>query len=172
MFFGQKVYPIRVVRTKQVRNVWRGKKTILVAQEGSSQELQSTCHKSILTPETGTSTLKPLHRPIVLPCMSFSRERVRCFSAGECSTSSGMGGESIVEYRQRNIFGGAPKERRRCRAEKRSSIRVLWSVRFFFSHLRFQVFSGQNLTEAEKKRTLQHPFGRPFPRTTPSPLLP
>ena len=36
----------------------------------------------------------------------------------------------------------------------------------------FQVFLRANLKGAEKKRTLQkHPFGQPFLRTTPSPLL-
>ena len=70
-----------------------------------------------------------------------------------------------------NAFGvlkiqSAPKERRRRRAEKRLSKRVFWRVRFFFSApLRFAL-------EVLKKRTLQkHPFGQPFLRTTPSPLL-
>ena len=50
-------------------------------------------------------------------------------------------------------FQDAPKERRRGRAEKGLSKRVF-------------------LKGAEKKRTLQkHPFGQPFLRTTPSPLL-
>ena len=44
--------------------------------------------------------------------------------------------------------------------------------RFFSSHLRFPGVLSANLKGAEKKRTLQkHPFGRPFPCTTPSPLL-
>ena len=51
-----------------------------------------------------------------------------------------------------------------------------WRVRFFFAPLRFALdISGvvrANLKGAEKKQTLQkHPFGQPFLRTTPSPLL-
>ena len=43
---------------------------------------------------------------------------------------------------------------------------------FSSSHLRFSDVFRANLAGPEKKRTLQkHPFGRPFPRTTPSPLL-
>ena len=58
------------------------------------------------------------------------------------------------------LFGGAPKERRSRRAEKRSSKRVFWRVRFFSSHLGFPSVFRANLTGAEKKRTLQkHPFG-------------
>ena len=72
----------------------------------------------------------------------------------------------------RNHSGGAPKERRRRRAEKRSSKRVFWRVRFFSAPLRFSDVLRANLNGGQKKRTLQkHPFGRPFPRTTPSPLL-
>ena len=38
--------------------------------------------------------------------------------------------------------------------------------------LRFALKAHENLKGAERKRTLQkHPFGRPFLRTTPSPLL-
>ena len=49
---------------------------------------------------------------------------------------------------------------------------VLESPFLLFSHLRFSGVFRANLTGQEKKRTLQkHPFGRPFPRTTPSPLL-
>ena len=69
----------------------------------------------------------------------------------------------------------APKERRRRRAEKRFSKGCFWRVRFFSALLRF---SGPfrvvraNLKGAEKKRTIQkHPFGQPFLRKTPSPLL-
>ena len=51
---------------------------------------------------------------------------------------------------------GAPKERRRRRAEKRSSKRVFWRVRFFSSHLRFSNVYRANLHGAEKKRTLQN----------------
>ena len=70
------------------------------------------------------------------------------------------------------LYGGAPKERRRRRAQNWSSKRVFWRVRLFSSHLRFSDVSRANLNGAEKKRTLQkHPVGRPFPRTTPSPLL-
>ena len=73
---------------------------------------------------------------------------------------------------QQDLFGGAPKERRRRCAEKRSSKRVFWRVHFFSSHSRFSDVFRANLTGAEKKRTPQnHLFGRPFPRTTPSPLL-
>ena len=50
-----------------------------------------------------------------------------------------------------------------------------WRVRFLSAPLRFSgSFScfKRNLKGAEKKRTLQkHPFGQPFLRTTPSPLL-
>ena len=51
-----------------------------------------------------------------------------------------------------------------------------WRVRFFSAPLWFfQDLSGvlrANLKGAEKKRTLQkHPFGQPFLRTAPSPLL-
>ena len=74
--------------------------------------------------------------------------------------------------------GGAPKERRRCRAEKRLSKRVFWESPLLLCSLKgFQDLSGvlrANLKGAEKKRTLQilkHPFGQPFLRTTPSPLL-
>ena len=70
----------------------------------------------------------------------------------------------------------APKERRRGRAEKRLSKRVFLESPFFFSApLRSALKTPQgpeNLKGAEKKRTLQkHPFGQPFLRTTPSPLL-
>ena len=74
----------------------------------------------------------------------------------------------LRKFQPRSI-GGAPKEWRRRRAEKRSSKRVFWRVRFFSSHLRFSGVFSANLTGAEKKRTLQkHPFRRPFPCTTPS----
>ena len=51
-----------------------------------------------------------------------------------------------------------------------------WRVRFFSAPLRFALktpeIKPENLKGAEKKRTLQkHPFGQPFLRTTPSPLL-
>ena len=47
-----------------------------------------------------------------------------------------------------------------------------WRVRFFSAPLRFSGVLRANLKGAEKKRTLQkHPFGRPFLRATPSPLL-
>ena len=50
--------------------------------------------------------------------------------------------------------------------------RVFWRVRFFSSHLRFSGVFSANLTGTEEKQTLQkHPLRRPFPRTTPSPLL-
>ena len=53
----------------------------------------------------------------------------------------------------------APKERRRRRAEKQLS-------------KRFALKTSENLKGVEKKRTLQkHPFGQPFLRTTPFPLL-
>ena len=75
-----------------------------------------------------------------------------------------------------DVFGGAPKERRRRRAEKRLSKRVSLESPFLLCPLKvfrtFQVFLRENLKGAEKKRTLQeHPFGQPFLRTTPSPLL-
>ena len=71
---------------------------------------------------------------------------------------------------------GAPKERRRGRAEKRLSKRVFLESPFLLCSLKvlrtFQVVLRGNLKGAEKKRTLQkHPFGQPFLRTTPSPLL-
>ena len=71
---------------------------------------------------------------------------------------------------------GAPKERRRGRAEKRLSRRVFLESPFLLWSLKvFQDLSAvlrANLKGAEKKRTLQkHPFGQPFLRTTPSPLL-
>ena len=52
----------------------------------------------------------------------------------------------------------------------------LWRVRFFFCPLKvcsLNTLRGpENRRGAEKKRTLQrHPFGQPFLRTTPSPLL-
>ena len=50
-----------------------------------------------------------------------------------------------------------------------------WRVHFFSAPLRFALKtpeSPENLKGAETKRTLQeHPFGQPFLRTTPSPLL-
>ena len=47
---------------------------------------------------------------------------------------------------------------------------VFWRVRFFSAPVRFALKTPENLKWEEKKRTL-HPFGRPFLRTTPSPLL-
>ena len=47
-----------------------------------------------------------------------------------------------------------------------------WRVRFFSAPLRFSDVLRATLKGAEKKWTLQkHPFGQPFLRTTPSPLL-
>ena len=74
------------------------------------------------------------------------------------------------------IYGSAPKERRRRRAQKRLSKRVFLESPFLLCPLKvfrtFQVFLRTNLKGAEKKRTLQkHPFGQPFLHTTPSPLL-
>ena len=68
------------------------------------------------------------------------------------------------------------KERRRRRAQKRLSKRVFLESPFLLCPPKvfrtFQLFSRTNLKGAEKKRTLQkHPFGQPFLRTTPSPLL-
>ena len=81
----------------------------------------------------------------------------------------------IVEknaWGQNPQVGGAPKERRRRRAEKRLSKGYFWRVRFFSAPFRFSDVLRENLKGAEKKRTLQkHPFGQPFLRTTPSPLL-
>ena len=70
-------------------------------------------------------------------------------------------------------FGGVKKERRRRRAEKWLSKRVLFErVRFFSAPLRFALKNPENVKGAEKKRTLQkHPFGQPFLCTTPSLLL-
>ena len=72
--------------------------------------------------------------------------------------------------------GVAPKERRRGRAENRLSKGCNFgeSVSSLLPK-GFQDLSGvlrENLKGAEKKRTLQnYPFGQPFLRTTPSPLL-
>ena len=67
---------------------------------------------------------------------------------------------------------GPSRERRRRRAEKWSSKRVFWRVRFLSVPLRFSSVLNANLKGAEKKRTLRkHLFERPFLRTTPSPLL-
>ena len=47
-----------------------------------------------------------------------------------------------------------------------------WRVHFFSAPFKFSDVLRASLKGAEKKRTLQkHPFGRPFLRTTPSPLL-
>ena len=65
-----------------------------------------------------------------------------------------------------------PKERRRRRAEKRSSKRVFWRVRFFSSHLSFSGVFRANLSGAEKKTdSPKTPFWTTVSRTTPSPLL-
>ena len=62
------------------------------------------------------------------------------------------------------------KEWRRRRAEKRSSKMRKWTATS--SQLVRLRFSDVLIKEAEKKRTLRkHPFRRPFPRRTPSPLL-
>ena len=57
-------------------------------------------------------------------------------------------------------YGGAPKERRRRRAEKLLSKSVFWRVRFFFAPFEgFQDISGvlrAKLKGAKKKRTLQN----------------
>ena len=46
-----------------------------------------------------------------------------------------------------------------------------WRVCFLSAPLRFALKALRKLNGAEKKRTLlKHPFGRPFLRTTPSPL--
>ena len=71
--------------------------------------------------------------------------------------------------------GGAPKERRRRRAERRLSERLFLESPFFFvapfklcSSKRLKSFRGKE----EKKRTLQKdPSGQPFLRMMPSPLL-
>ena len=56
------------------------------------------------------------------------------------------------------VYGGAPKERRRRRAEKRLSKRVFLESPFLLCPLKvfrtFQVFLKTNLKGAEKKRTL------------------
>ena len=57
---------------------------------------------------------------------------------------------------------GCAKERWRRRAEKWSSRRVFWRVRFFSAPLRFSSVLRANLKGAEKRWTLQkHPFGQP-----------
>ena len=71
---------------------------------------------------------------------------------------------------------GAPKERRRGRAQKRLSKRVFLESPFLlcplYGFLLKHLKDSENLKGAEKKRTLQkHAFGQPFLRTTPSPLL-
>ena len=101
------------------------------------------------------------------------RYREKCSS---CISSSKMFKSVSVSVSVRANSGGAPKERRRGRAEKRLSNRVLLESPFPLCSLKvFRTFSGvlrENLKGAEKKRTLQkHPFGQPFLRTTPSPLL-
>ena len=68
----------------------------------------------------------------------------------------------------RRVFGGAPKgvEKALCGET------VFWRVHFFSAPLRFALKTPENPKGPEKKRTLQkHPFGQPFLRTTPSPLL-
>ena len=81
---------------------------------------------------------------------------------------------------QEQICQSAPKERRRRCAEKQYSKRVFWEIPFFLCpliKLRFatktsEILEGATSRGPEKKRTLQkHPSGRPFLRTTPSPLL-
>ena len=65
--------------------------------------------------------------------------------------------------------GGALNERRRRRAEKRSSKTRKWTAQFSQLALRF---SEQSSRGQRSERTLQkHPFGRPCSRTAPSPLL-
>ena len=77
---------------------------------------------------------------------------------------SKQGVTTLVGVRQRSGEGvvrrnGCPKE-------------CFWRVRFFSAPLRFSDVLRANLEGAEKKRTVQkHPFGQPFLRTTPSPLL-
>ena len=76
--------------------------------------------------------------------------------------------ELVIRTRQRSGEGvvrrnGCPKG-------------CFWRVRFFSAPLRFSLKtperSRENLLGAEKKRTLRkHPFGQPFLRATPSPLL-
>ena len=59
------------------------------------------------------------------------------FNEAECVKKSQIQKQSHFgnsEQTISNIFGSAPKERRRRRAEKRSSKRVFWRVRFFSSH--------------------------------------
>ena len=67
--------------------------------------------------------------------------------------------------------GGAPKERRRRRAEKRSFKRVILESPFLLCPLKVFKCSRASLKGTERKRTLQnHLFGWPFLRMTPSPL--
>ena len=66
--------------------------------------------------------------------------------------------------------GGSLKSERAKGAEKASRGETV--VRFFSAPLRFSGVLRANFTGEEKQRTLQkRPFGRPFLRTTPSPLL-
>ena len=71
-------------------------------------------------------------------------------------------------------FQGAQKERRRGRAEKRLSKRVLLESPFLLCPLGLllkHLQDPENLKGAEKKRTLQNTLLDTFLRTTPSPLL-
>ena len=71
-----------------------------------------------------------------------------------------------------NSASSFQNSRRRCRAEIRSSKRVFLDSPFLLWPRKvFRCFKGKP-QGAEKKHTLQkHPFGQPFLRTTPSPLL-
>ena len=71
-----------------------------------------------------------------------------------------------------DIFGDAPKERRRRRAEKQLSKRVFLDSPFLLCPLKvFRCSESKPLGGREEMTLQKHPFGQPFLRTTPSPLL-
>ena len=70
------------------------------------------------------------------------------------------------------ISGGAPKERRRSHVERRSSKRVFLESPFLLFPLKlFKCFKGKPYGGREERTLQKHPFGRPFLRTSSSPLL-
>ena len=106
------------------------------------------------------------------PCCNLSHRWA--FTFYSCSTLRHATGNATCT--NLDMSGGAPKERQRRRAEKRLSKSMFLESPFLLCLFKvfrtFQVFLRANLKGAEKKRTLQkHPFGQPFLRTTPSPLL-
>ena len=95
------------------------------------------------------------------------------FEANSCDEAScGLLGFSLVLQAFRLFCGvrqrsGEGVMWRHCRPKL-----CFWRVCFFSATLRFLSVLRANLRGAEKKRALQkNPFGRPFLRVTPSPLL-